>query len=181
MALSTSIGLPPDTDSTSHWVKIISLTRESPARRNSLDCCFTVHLKVKPPLLRTKLRKWSVVNNFTVMAMSAESKTVIAFHRNIPLTEFLNPRLRVITQWAFNVFHQGSILLLFLLLFQIKLLAKCQGTRKLQHHIHFKKNAFSKAKNYTKKTKKNFRALACHAYQNCPIFRLQKLVRNWEL
>ena len=90
MALSTSIGLPPDTDSTLHWVKIISLTRESPARRYSLDCCFTVHLKVKIPLLRTKLKKWSLVNIFAVMAMSGESKTVITFHRKILLTEILN-------------------------------------------------------------------------------------------
>ena len=93
MALSTSIGLPPDTDSTLHWVKIISLTRESPSRRYSLDCCFTVHLKVKPPLLRTKLKKWSLVNSFAVMEMSAVSKTVITFHRKILLTEILSPRL----------------------------------------------------------------------------------------
>ena len=175
MALSTSIGLPPDTDSILHWVKIISLTRESPARRYSLYCCFTVHLKVKPPLLRTKLKKWSLVNKFAVMA----SKTVITFHRKIILTEILSTNLLYYTAGV-QCSSSGKHFAALSSAFSNQVVAKCQGTRKLQHPIHFVKRFFHGKIQYEENWEK-FQTLACNAFQNRSIFRLQILVRKWKL
>ena len=180
MALSTSIGLPPDTDSTLHWVYIISLTIESETRRYSLDCCFAVHLKVKPPLLRTKLKKWSPLNNFAVLAMSAESKTVITFHRKILLNEILSPRLlfhiaRV--QFSSSRKHFAALSSAF----SNQVVGEVSVHQETATSPSLYKKCFLQGKNYTNETKENFQTLACNAYQNCPSFRLQNLVGNRKL
>ena len=102
---------------------------------------------------------------------------MITFHRKILVTGIPNRRLLYYTAGV-QCFSSGKHLNALSSAFSNQAVGEVSGHQKTATSHSLQKNAFSEAKIYTKKTEKKFQTLACNAYQNCPIFRLQKLVRN---